>query len=392
MSEFKKKCLISVQGPTEFLAGYIAYRWCEEKIWFEKSKVTLLIYDTCVPLENEIVFQNTIREIASTYRFHKIFFMSQLESNKISKNHYSKSISELKRLIDEENFDYLFLSRDFGGFMTKLIPNAYPKALKIEYGDSFGLVGNKKEVEGTHIESLRKPLRFLKSKIKKIIYSHYHKSYPFDLTVLTMPLVWDVNYLNDKTLVIPDQLFVKEFVLKIASKLTKLHNYCEELLANPDNNSKLYLLSNLSNSGVCTFENEVSLYEEIIVQTASAGQRIILKNHPRGSDLMLIQLKEKLNSLFVLEFITDERFSFIPIELWDVILDNSEVYPIFSTSAISLKYLYSKQVMLTLDDEKIKKYIYFDQRPEINQGVNMIDEAIKTLVDWDSNSPLWTKA
>jgi hypothetical protein len=390
MKERKKKCLLAVQGPIQFIAAYIANGWCEEKIWLEKSDITLLIYDICVPHENEILFQDTIKEISSVENFHKTIFMSELESNEISKNRYANAKSKFKKLIEVENFDYLFLATDFSSFITELILNTYPRALRIEYGDAFGLVGNKKILRVSNLQIIRNPLDFIKSILKKHVYAHYHKSFSFDLSVLTIPLVWEANYLTDKNLIIPEELFVKEIFSKISNQLIKLGNYSEQLIANSDTNCKLYLLSNLSNSGFCSFENELCLYEEIILETAVTGQRIILKNHPRASDQMLIQLKDKLSSFFEVELITDKRFSFIPIELWDVLLQNSEVFPIYSTSSISLKYLYSKQVILTLDEAKIRKYIYSDKRKALNLGVNMIGRSIKSLEDWDFKSPLWT--
>src|SRR5215217_4204088 len=99
-----KKSLIAVQGATEFIAGYIACLWCEEKIWFEKNDITLLIYDTCVPVENEMLFQKTIKEIASITNIQKIVFINQEDAREISKKHYARSVFSLKTLIGEGDF------------------------------------------------------------------------------------------------------------------------------------------------------------------------------------------------------------------------------------------------------------------------------------------------
>lgn len=387
----KTKCLIAVQGSLQFIAAYIAYRWCEEKIWCNKSEVTLLIYDTCVPEENEIPFKNSLEEIASIAAFHEIIYVSSSESNMISKRHYSESKEKLKKLIGEESFDYLFMSRDFGGFLTELIPNAYPKSLKVEYGDFFGIVGNSSVVELTYLDFLTDPIGFLKGYLKKHVYGHYHKSFPFDLSVLSMPLVGEANYLNNKTLIVPDKLFVKDVFFKFSAKLNTLSSYCETLLGNSERECKLYLLSNFSNSGFCTLENEVNLYEEIILQTALPGDRIILKNHPRGSNIVLTQLKLKLEVVFDVQIITDDQFNFIPIELWLDLLNKCQVFPIYSSSGISLKYLCSKQVTLTLNSERINKYVFFNKRQIVSQGNEMINVAINTLEYWDGKTPLWTK-
>jgi hypothetical protein len=391
MIKTKTKCLISVQGSISFIAAYIAYRWCEEKIWCNNSDVTLLIYDTCVPEENEIPFKNSLEEIASIAVFHKIIYVSSSESNMISKRRYSEAKEKLRKIIGEESFDYLFLCNNFVTFLTELIPNVYPKSIKVEYGDFFGIVGNNSVLEITYLDLLIHPIGFLKGYLKKQFYGHYHKSFPFDLAVLSMPLVGEANYLYNKILIVPDKLFVKDIFFKFSVKLYRLSNYCESLLGNSERECKLYLLSNFFNSGLCTLENEVNLYEEIILQTAFPGDRIILKNHPRGSNIVLIQLKLKLEVVFDVQIITDNHFNFIPIELWLDLLNRSQVFPIYSSSGISLKYLCSKQVTLTLNCERINKYIFFHKRQIVLQGNEMINVAINTLEYWDGKTPLWTK-
>jgi hypothetical protein len=250
------------------------------------------------------------------------------------------------------------------------------------------LVGNEKEEE---LSFFKKPIQFSKSSLKKIFFRHFSKRFAFDLSVLTMPLIWNINYLKEKKIIIPEKKFVKKIFEDISNRLTELDIYCEELIAKSDAKCNVYLLSNLFNSGFCTLENEVDLYEEIILESAKPGERVILKNHPRCSDMVLIQLKEKLNPFFEVEIITDKQFSFIPIELWTILLNSCKIFPIFSTSAISLQYLYSKQVVMTLDSQKIKKYLFFNKRKETIQGVEMCYEAIHVLEDWDSKTPLWIK-
>jgi hypothetical protein len=385
-----KKSLIAVQGAAQFIAGYIASQWCQERIWFEKNDITLLIYETFVPAENEILFQNTIKEIANIVKIEKIVFINQIDSNQLSKMHYKKSILKLKSIIEQQSFDYLFLARDFGSFITKLIPNTYPQAVKVEYGDSFGLVGNEKYLDLSILQIFKKPVSSLKVISKIIIYGHYHKKIPFDYSVITMPLVWDSKYLIDKKLLIPEMNFVKEIFYQISVQLTQLNNYCKSLINN-SSECKLYLLTNLHNSGACTFENELAMYEEIILKTAKNGQTIIIKNHPRGSDEMLNQLNERLRNSFDIQLINDKKYSFIPIELWSTIMNNCEIFPVYSTSSIALKYLFSKSVILTLDAKMIDKYLYSDKKKFVNEGVQMIEMAINKLENWDCNSPLWIK-
>jgi hypothetical protein len=52
----EKKSLIAVQGSTQFIA-YIAFRWCEGKIWSEESEVTLLVYEPVFLLKMKDYFK-----------------------------------------------------------------------------------------------------------------------------------------------------------------------------------------------------------------------------------------------------------------------------------------------------------------------------------------------
>ncbi|MFA6275880.1 MAG: hypothetical protein WC622_03975 [Pedobacter sp.] len=106
--EKKTKCLIAVQGPTQFLAAYIAFLWCEKLGKTKSNEVTLLIYDTSVPTGNEFLFQDTIRKMSSTFSFFKIIFINQLEMQNISHHNYGKCVDLLKSKI-EESFSITFL-------------------------------------------------------------------------------------------------------------------------------------------------------------------------------------------------------------------------------------------------------------------------------------------
>lgn len=389
--EKKSKCLIAVQGPTQFLAAYIAFLWCEKLKETKSDEVTLLIYDTSVPASNENLFQDTIREISTAFKFCRIIFVSQVEMRYISKHHYTKCLSLIKSKIGESYFDYLFVARDFGSFGTKLIPNAYPSSFKVEYGDSFGLVGNEREEGSIKPDRAGNILPFLKSIVKKYIYQHFHKRFTYNLSVLSIPLLWDGNYLRNKSLLIPSLSFAKSVIYDLSARLPGLNEYCNQLIQNPKGESKVFLLSNFYNSGFSTLSNEIDLYEEIILENVSPNDKIILKNHPRGSNEVLIELKDKLIKDFKVEIIMDEKFRFVPIELWTVLNSNCHIFPIFSSSAISLTYFFSNQITLTLDSEKINKYIFPSKIAETINSEDMCFIASKRLLSWDNKSPLWIK-
>ncbi|WP_461789345.1 hypothetical protein [Pedobacter sp.] len=384
------KSLIAVQGTAQFITAYIAFLWHEEKILKEKSEAVLLVYDTSVP-EDEDLFKNSILSMASIQEWHKIVFISTEEMKKISSNIYAKCISKLVTKLDEANFDNIYIARDFGSFGTQLIINSYPSSVKIEYGDSFGLIGNQDELKITMAVFFNNPLMIAKTIIKQLIYLQFPSRFNFDLTILSIPLIWDRRYLKGKNIVIPEMKFVRSVFSRLANQFTDLQIFCESLLYTSEAKPNVYLLSNLYNSGFSTIKNEVDLYEEVIFETAKPGQTIILKNHPRGSNIIMQSLKERLSKNFIVLLVDDERFKFLPIELWEKLFQRAIIYPIFSSSVISLRYLFATNVVMSLNDEKIFRYIFPNKVAESIHSEEMCHEASDALFNWDEKSPLWIR-
>jgi hypothetical protein len=171
----------------------------------------------------------------------------------------------------------------------------------------------------------------------------------------------------------------------------ELLTYCNKLLNGITGNCKLYLLSNLSNSTISSYDNEIGLYVEVIRNTAETDTTVIIKNHPRGSDILTKKLVDILSSTHQVVLIDDKSFNFYPIELWISLISRCEIYPVFSTSVISLYYLFSKNVIMPLNGDLIAKYIYSDKIAHVSQGEDMCRQAIVALESWDGNSPIWKR-
>ncbi|WP_448636295.1 hypothetical protein [Pedobacter panaciterrae] len=162
-----KKSLIAIQGTAQFLAAYIALRWYEESIQKESSDTTILLYDTSVSKDNESLFLNSVKMMAQAVSLNNVIFISETEMRDLSLNWYSKCKRKLKSKLDNIDFDSVLIARDYGSFGTQLILNAYPNALSIEYGDSFGLVGNENALKASFSDFLNRPLNILKGIVKK---------------------------------------------------------------------------------------------------------------------------------------------------------------------------------------------------------------------------------
>ncbi len=381
--------LLAVQGATQFITAYISLLWYEKTVLKSTSELVLLIYDTCTPKENESALNKVINNLAATRNWKSVIFIGTEEMRLISNNKYVTCIAKLRAKLQALEFDNIFIARDFGSFGTQLILNTYPKATHVEYGDSFGLVGNESETKIKIADLSKAPLMYLKFLIKKILFNHFPSRYKFNYSFLSMPIDWSGKYLADKKLVIPTRKFVTDQVIKLSEELQDLQAYCNRLLNNVSEESNLYLLSNFANSGFSSHENELTLYEEIILDTAKKGSTVFIKNHPRGSNVVLDLLYNRLRKNYDVRIISDLNFSMYPIELWSTLIKRCKIYPVFSSSSISLEYFYSKQVIMPLSERRIKSFIYINKIDETLQSEVMCEAVIQKLKTWDENSILW---
>jgi hypothetical protein len=329
-----------------------------------------------------------IERLAAPFRWHSIVFISSVEMAAIMKGNYSKRIEKLHRAVGRRSFDELIIGRDFCGDGSPLIVNAFPMATRILYGDSFGIVGN----EGiTGNFDWRTPLRSLASRCKAslldLIYGK-HKKFAFDAAVLSLPLDWSGTYLDNLELLVPSKDFVVNEIAEMSAAIHELSRYAD-LLVDVDENNYLFLLSNLSASGFLSQEREAELYIEIIKQTAPQGATVLLKAHPRGPRFVLNRVASRIGSDFKTVVIDNEELASYPIELWARLLEKCTVVPIYSASAYQIKYIYGKDVILTLDDERIKRFIFPDRRHVISKGNQSIAGCVENMNEWDGNSPLW---
>lgn len=385
-----KNYLIAVQGPLQIVAALIAFEWLEKQSDKNNdAKLILLMYDFGVPFSAEDGMVDAIKRLGGIKNWEKIIFIKGADMRLISLQNYSKCKQDLKLKIGYESFDAIFIARDYGSFGTQLILNSYAEAEHIEYGDSLGLVGSENDLKLSWKDIFNFPAMYLKSILKKAVYRHYPKRFKFDKTILSIPIDWSGSYLKDINLIVPAKEQVTHVIFTMAELLSDLKTYSNELVNNEHENYTLVLLSHLTNSRFTTFDNELELYTQIIRDNIQAGNTIILKNHPRGNPEIVSALIKRFKSEYKIKSVND-NYSFYPIELWMYLLNKCQIMPIFSSSAISINYIYSKNVVLTLDEDKIKKYIYKDKQAETIEAEVMNKVALEALGNWDGNSAVWS--
>ena len=390
------KRLLAVQGPIQLIAGYLALDWYRQMAGenCDESKPVLLLYDFLSPEEVEPEFVDIITRMATVHEWHSIIFISGNDMRRTLWRGYASSIRELRKLIGQDEFDEIYLSRDWCGHGSPLLINAYKTARKITYGDSLGWVENEPAAIGRfNWESpVSSFLSICKTRVRRSLLG-WPEKLPFDAAVLTLPIVCSKGYLTGLPLFVPKREFVVNAIEFMHEKLigsTHLGTYCNALMgAVSGRTCFLFLLSNLHRSGMTTVENEINLYMDIVHETAEKGSYILLKAHPRGSNQVMEALVDRLQSEYQTVAIDDAVLSRIPIELWRGLIEHCVVIPVFSASAVHLKYIYGTAVRLPLRKELVHKYFFKHTIARMLHADHIISQSVENLDSWDGKSILF---
>ena len=385
------KTLLAVQGPMQFIAGYIAMSWYQKQSGQpDDEEAILLMYDFLMPPHLEKDFADTILQLSAFRRWGKIVYIDSIQMRTISNARYSRSMAGLKRLIGASTFDEIYLARDYCGFGSPLIINCYAEATKITYGDSLGLVGNEQVFNPFDwMSPFHSVLSLAKQFTRKILLGGPSK-FPFDKAVLTTPMDWSGHYLQNIRLHVPTREHAVETINTIYTNMPHFREYCRQLehclIGHP---GFVFLLSNLSGSSLMSAKAEIELYTEIIKNTTPAHGVVFIKGHPRNGNYILDEVANRLKGLYSVVIIDNEKFSRIPIELWVDLMQACTIIPIFSTSAINLQYFFGKNVILPLNNSLIDYYFYPNKADYMKKANQLILDCIKKLDRWDGQSILW---
>ena len=385
-----KNILIAVQGHIQLIAGYISAEWLRN-ISNDKTqnKIVLLIYDLMVSKNDEEILVAGIKQLSTIRKWDKVIFINGTEMKALARGRYSKRITRLQTILGYSLFHEIHLARDFIGEGSPLIINSYPNAKKILYGDALGVVlveDNFSLNRDWHFKHLARSFASnLKKNVKTLLFGK-SKKYPFDTAVLILPIDVSGKGLESIPLMVPDRRFVTECFAAF-SETTIQPTSKTNLLIDKTKSSYLILLSNLSAAGLMTQTNEIALYIDIIMQHIPHESLIYLKKHPRDSADIIKSVKNRLADYNI---VTDHgELEMFPVELWHTHLHECVFVPIFSGSAINIKYLYDIDPLFTLDTQKIRKYISPEKVSYVINENQMIIESTKSINSWDGRSLIW---
>lgn len=387
----RRRRLLAVQGPLQFLAGLIALEWMSDETSVG-DEVVLLMYDFLMDAAIEPEFAAVIERLSAIRPWKRIVFLDASSMDAMLAGRYRSGIAALHAALGETAFDEIYLARDFCGRGSPLIGNAYQGAKKMAYGDSLGLVADRANFADYDAS---RPVRSLLSACKRTLRRALlggPRRYTFDAAVLSLPIDLSHGELASMPMLVPSACHVRQTIRAVAEPLDSLRDYSRSLIEFAgDTTAHLCLLSNLSASGLMSQENEIALYVDVLTATVAPGDTVFLKVHPRSVRQVIDAVTKALTATMRIKVIDDAALARLPVELWSDLLDACSVIAIFSTAAVNIKYIYDKDVILPLNNALIERYVLPAKVAYIKTVQRMIDEATAALDGWDGQSVLWKK-
>lgn len=386
----KKRCLLAARGPSQFIAGLNAMEWHVKHIQGLNENVDyyLLLYGFGV--QNDNLYDITQR-MSQIREWKNIYILNEeIESDLLNDNNLIKQIDKLKKFINEDYFNEIYLSYDHGGIEGMLM-NIYHKSQNIIYGDQFGMLTEESIInQRDSLLSIRNIYILIIRKLKRIIKKVLGiRKRNFDLAVLATPIDWTDHLINQIPLIIPSRNNILQIIKQIHENMPDFKEYYMNLIGKSPADTYLYLLSHFNDNKEMTSENEIKMYNEIIHKFSPSGSTILLKPHPRTSSDFFYKLIPLLEKDYEVKTVTNDKYSGLSIELWIHLIANCTIVNLISSSCINIKYLYGKSTINALDEYFIKKYAYHDAQELLLKYSLMNTEVVNRLENWDGKSVLW---
>lgn len=358
-----KKSLIHLMNPSGFIAGMCA--WAAEA----GSNEVVYVFVEWPGAKNS-------RQITQII---KIFTSNFLKIKKISQN---------KKEFLKYSFDKIYFSHSFNQQTVQPFFKKNPKAKRICYGDSFGLVYTP--------EFFYESLPLLKKGRLAKIYRIYQKirkkfrideNFSIDQAVLILPVDQSGNFFKTTPLKVCAKNSVLSVIKHCYQASGELRKYLKKIIK--ESNSKfpiIFLTENFSEAGYIELEKEIEMYASFIKKYASPEDIIYIKPHPGEQNSRLGLIQKKLPHWQIHE--VETKFHKYPIEIWQKALFQVKIismaYPV-----LSLKYLYNLDIIQPMNKTLIKQWFPEESQSYLIEAINQYMKPLKKLKNWDNKSPLY---
>jgi Alpha-2,8-polysialyltransferase (POLYST) len=400
MSISERTIIVGVQGTSQLLAAITAIQYRENQFPDSKNDYILVVYDL-FSKEKDSAFVKAIFSLSNLLTFKNKIFIDGFTIKKILRTFKSKKnkIDQLHQLIGVNQADEIYLCRNYIGFGSSFILSAYPMAVRITYGDGYGIVSEKSFFERftyRHHNLINRCISNFKKQTKQSIFKFLGWDFTpleFDLALLSIPVDYSGTYLKSTPYEFIPISVLEHLIIRAKNyvKNSYQHYVTDKLL---DKNVDLLLLtSTFTESKYSSEDDEIELYLSSIPSFLKAGSFIVIKEHPRNSSNVSNRLRMALlEKGFEVCCLNDKEFNFIPIEL-SIDMINPALTISFSSSAPIVLELFSDYEQIASHSrETLKKYLFPEVLASMIDYDNILAESLDSIKKgWRGGTLLWSR-
>mgnify|MGYP007068373973 CR=1 FL=1 len=132
---------------------------------------------------------------------------------------------------------------------------------------------------------------------------------------------------------------------------------------------------------------EVAMYEMIVKEHVPSGSVLIIKPHPFSMTPLAERLSHRINKEYCVNILPVELRKY-PFELMYDLFKYCQIIA-FSTTILSLTYLYDKQVINPMNEKIMKEFFPTQSWDLIIDSQNLYKNALDNIPGWDRKGMLW---
>lgn len=289
------------------------------------------------------------------------------------------AVMRFRELFSGKSYGQIYYAHDVThARILSLAAHSWPGAERICYGDGFGIFYSNQRVY--HL-------------LRLTWNTHsFLKDFTANRRMGLLPMDCTCEADSSVPLEVVPQKFMLDAISAVTSAVPVLNQTTESLLAAHEDSPKALLLTeNHAESGCISFENDVRMYCDIILNHTKPDAVVFLKSHPGEKFPRNEAIRAALKNERVCIALPD-ALRFYPVELLNRLIEASEPIVCCSYPRLTLAWLYDKEVINPMASmEFLHRWFPKAVWRSYEDAIHTYEEPVRLLSEWNGEGMLWTQ-
>lgn len=381
MKNHQKRVLIPIFGVHSLLFAY-----CTAKALYGDPIIDVIavpIFDKSIPSINYLSKSITLVDKLFFMKINKLIKLENL-ANKFARAPIIKSIINLIisfkiiLITKQKKYDAIIYAHDIINSFIPMLKMLYPDSNLVSYGDGAGSFYSRQTF----------------TKIQGYNYTErpFYKEHKPDIACALLPIEINPDFLGCATVLpVKKEIFFEAFD-EIKKNLKGYNEYVNNILDKYKDVEKSILLTENWNEGNgLDFEKEIELYKYYLEKNIPKNSLVFIKSHPLENRSRIKSLQALVQDDYKLVEI-DERFNFLPIELFSEIINNCKHIICAGVPIITLKHLYNKDVIdpHVLQCKFFEEFLPEKEKEMADRVSKLYNNILEEMQNWNGSGILYS--